>query len=185
MPYADAGGYTMGLPQMPTMGANGFADNLPSLANHQSMSARTSRSNSLMRPGTGVEENSHRRSMSAMEFANARINFNDYQQNGVPNGYAQQQHQQQQPQNTSNGSDPSSHYSYDHASTNGSMAQNGMTVKTEASDPASYGASTLPNVEGMPNGQDGSMWRNGSFNGDMNNSNSTAGGPTFPKSAQF
>lgn len=116
-----------------------------------------------------------------MEFANARINFNDYQPNGVPNGYPQQQ----QPQNTSNGSDPSSHYSYDHTPTNGSMAQNGMTVKTEATDPASYGASTLPNADGMPNGQDGAMWRNGSFNGDMNNSNSTAGGPTFPKSAQF
>ena len=65
------------------------------------------------------------------------------------------------------------------------MAQNGMTVKSEAADPASYGGvSTLPNVDGMPNGQDGSLWRNGSFNGDMNNS-STAGGPTFQKSAQF
>jgi hypothetical protein len=121
-----------------------------------------------------------------MEFANARINFNDYQPNGVSNGYAQQQ----QTQPTTNGSDPSSHYSYDHAASNGSMAQNGMTVKSEAADPASYGASTLPNGDGMSNGQmsngqDGSMWRNGSFNGDMNNSNSTAGGPTFPKSAQF
>jgi hypothetical protein len=186
MPYHADTAYAMGtMPQMPTMGPNGYADNLPSLANHQSMSARTSRSNSLMRPGTGVEENNHRRSMSAMEFANARINFNDYQPNGAPNGYAQQQQQQQQPQAPTNGSDPSSHYSYEHASTNGSMAQNGMTVKSEAADPASYGASTLPNVDGMPNGQDGSMWRNGSFNGDMNNSNSTAGGPTFPKSAQF
>ncbi|CAN9179782.1 hypothetical protein AA0119_g4961 [Alternaria tenuissima] len=173
MSYADAGGYTMGLPQMPAMGGNGFNDSLPSLANHhQTMSARTSRSNSLMRPSSGVEDSAHRRSMSAMDFANNRMNFNDYRPDGVPNGYAQQQ--QQQPQPTANGSDPNSHYNYDHASTNGSMAQNGMTVKSEAADPASYGGvSTLPNVDGMPNGQDGSLWRNGSFNGDMNNSNDT------------
>jgi hypothetical protein len=187
MSYADAGGYTMGLPQMPAMGGNGFNDSLPSLANHhQSMSARTSRSNSLMRPSSGVEDSAHRRSMSAMDFANNRMNFNDYRPDGLANGYAQQQQQQQQPQPTANGSDPNAHYNnYDHASTNGAMAQNGMTVKSEAADPASYGgASTLPNVDGMTNGQDGSLWRNGSFNGDMNNS-STAGGPTFQKSAQF
>ncbi|EOA84019.1 uncharacterized protein SETTUDRAFT_93013 [Exserohilum turcica Et28A] len=180
MSYADAGGYTMGLPQMPAMGANGFADNLPSLANHQSMSARTSRSNSLMRPSSGVEDSAHRRSMSAMDFANARMNFNDYRPDGVPNGYPQQQQQQQQsqqqqqqqqqPQPPTNGSDPNAHYNYEHASTNGSMAQNGLTVKTEGTDPTSYGVSSLPNVDGMTNGQDGSLWRNGSFNGDMNNS---------------
>lgn len=187
MSYPDAGGYTMGLPQMAPMGNNGFGDNLPSLANHQSMSARTSRSNSLMRPGSGVEESNHRRSMSAMEFANAnaRMNFNDYRPDGVPNGYApQQQQQQQQPQAASNGSDPNAHYNYDHAPTNGAMAQNGIAVKSESSDPASYGVSSLPNVDGMANGQDGALWRNGSFSGDMNNS-STAGGPTFPKTAQF
>lgn len=184
----------MGLPQMPAMGANGFADNLPSLANHQSMSARTSRSNSLMRPSSGVEDSAHRRSMSAMDFANARMNFNDYRPDGVPNGYPQQQQQQQQsqqqqqqqqqPQPPTNGSDPNAHYNSEHASTNGSMAQNGLTVKTEGTDPTSYGVSSLPNVDGMTNGQDGSLWRNGSFNGDMNNS-STAGGPTFQKQAQF
>jgi hypothetical protein len=179
MPYNDAGGYAMGLPQMSAMGANGFSDNLPSLANHQSMSARTSRSNSLMRPSSGVGEEGHRRSMSALDFANSRMNFNDYRPEGVPNGYAQQQ-----PQNPTNGSDPSAHYSYDHTPTNGSMAQNGMPVKSESSDPSAYGVTSLPNVDGMTNGQDGSLWRNGSFNGDMNNS-STAGGPTFPKTAQF
>ncbi|KAF1838258.1 hypothetical protein BDW02DRAFT_585942 [Decorospora gaudefroyi] len=174
MSYADAGGYTMGLPQMPAMGSNGFGTDLPSLANHQSMSARTSRSNSLMRPNSGVEDSAHRRSMSAMDFNNARMNFNDYRPDGVSNGYAQPQQQPPQPQpqppNASNGSDPSAHYSYDHASTNGSMAQNGMTVKSEAPDASSYGVATLPNVDGMTNGQDGSLWRNGPFNGDMNNS---------------
>ncbi|KAF1946829.1 hypothetical protein EJ02DRAFT_491881 [Clathrospora elynae] len=164
MPYADAGGYTMGMPQMPAMGANGFSNDLPSLVNHQSMSARTSRSNSLMRPGSGAEEN--RRSMSALDFANSRMNFNDYRQpDGVPNGYAQSTSQ-----NTSNGSGPNAHYGYDQAPTNGNMAQNGMPIKSESTDTASYGVSNLPNVDGLPNGQDGSVWRNGSFNGDMNNS---------------
>ncbi|KAE8871083.1 hypothetical protein PTNB73_02542 [Pyrenophora teres f. teres] len=179
MSYADAGGYTMGLPQMPAMGGNGFSDNLPSL-NHQSMSARTSRSNSLMRPSSGVEDSAHRRSISAMDFQNARMNFNDYRPDGVPNGYGQQQQQQQQPpQATSNGSDPSTHYTYDHGP-NGSMApQNGMPVKSEAGESTSYGVSTLPNVDGMNNGQDGSLWRNGSFNGDMNNSNDTPNDTLF------
>lgn len=176
MPYADAG-YTMGMPQMPAVGANGFADNLPSIANHQSMSARTSRSNSLIRPGSGVEEN--RRSMSALEFANPRMNFNDFRQDGVPNGYAQQQ-----TQHTSNVPDASNHYSYEHAAANNAMAQNGMPVKTEGADATSYGVPTLPNVDGLANNQDGSLWRNGSFNGDSHLMNSsTAGGPYQPKSA--
>jgi len=174
MPYADAG-YSMGMPQMPSVGANGYGDNLPSIANHQSMSARTSRSNSLIRPGSGVEEN--RRSMSALEFANPRMNFNDFRPDGVSNGYAQ--HQQQ---NASNVPDSGNHYSYDHTAANNGMTQNGMPVKTEGADPASYGS--LPNVDGMSNGQDASLWRNGNFNGESHLMNtSTAGGPYQPKSA--
>lgn len=173
MPYGDAT-YAMGMPQMPQMPTNGFQDNLPSLANHQSMSARTSRSNSLIRPGSGVEEN--RRSMSALEYNNSRMNFNDFRPDGVPNGFAQQQ-----PQNTS---DAGNHYNYDHAAANNAMAQNGMPVKTEGGDAASYGVSSVPNVDGMPNGQDGSLWRNGTFNGESHLMNSsTAGGPYQPKTA--
>ncbi|KAH7394697.1 hypothetical protein BKA66DRAFT_567061 [Pyrenochaeta sp. MPI-SDFR-AT-0127] len=54
-PYADAS-YVIGMPQMPAVGANGFGDNLPSIANHQSLSAQTSRSNSPIQPGSGVQE---------------------------------------------------------------------------------------------------------------------------------
>lgn len=176
MPYSDAG-YAMGMPQMPPVGNNGFADNLPSIANHQSMSARTSRSNSLIRPGSGVEEN-NRRSMSALEFANNRMNFNDFRPDGVPNGYAQQQ-----AQNTS-APDAGNHYGYDHGAASNGIGQNGMPVKTESGDPASYGVPSMPNVDGMSNGQDASLWRNGSFNGESHLMNtSTAGGPYQPKSA--
>lgn len=117
--------------------------------------------------------------MSALEFANNRMNFNDFRPEGVPNGYAQQQNP-----NTSAVADNGNHYSYDHAAANNVMAQNGMPVKTEGADPASYGVSTLPNVDGFSNGQDASLWRNGTFNGDSHLLNSsTAGGPYQPKSA--
>lgn len=138
------------------------------------MSARTSRSNSLIRPGSGVEEN--RRSMSALDYANpGRMNFNDFRPDGVSNGFP--------PQQQANTSDAGNHYSYDHA-TNNAMAQNGLPVKSEAGDAGSYGVSSLPNVDGMSNGQDGSLWRNGTFNGDSHLMNSsTAGGPYQPKPA--
>ncbi|KAL6711035.1 hypothetical protein ACN47E_006910 [Coniothyrium glycines] len=174
MPYADAS-YAMGMAQMPTVGNNGFGDSLPSLANHQSMSARTSRSNSLIRPGSGVEEN--RRSMSALEYANPRMNFNDFRPDGVTNGFSQQQ-----PANTS---DAGNHYSYDHAAANNAMAHNGMPVKTEAGDPSSYGVSALPNVDGMSNGQDGSLWRNGTFNGDSHLMNSSTTSDDTPNDTLF
>lgn len=175
MPYAD-GSYSMGIPQMAPVGNNGFADNLPSIVNHQSMSARTSRSNSLIRPGSGVEEN--RRSMSALEFANNRMNFNDFRPDGVPHGYAPQQ-----TQNTS-APDSGNHYGYDHGAANNSMAQNGMPIKTEGGDTVPYGVASMPNGDSMSNGQDASLWRNGSFNGESHLMNtSTAGGPYQPKSA--
>lgn len=167
MPYSD-GSYSMGMPQMPAVGPNGFNDSLPSLANHQSMSARTSRSNSLIRPGSGVEEN--RRSMSALEFATPRMNFNDY---------TPQQNQSSAVPGSNN------HYDYGHSGApNTAMSQNGMPVKTEGGDAASYGVTSMPNVDGMPNGQNGSMWHNGTFNGDSHLMNSsTAGGPYQPKAA--
>ncbi|KAH8729112.1 fungal-specific transcription factor domain-containing protein [Phaeosphaeriaceae sp. PMI808] len=176
MPYSD-GGYSMGMPQMPAVGPNGFNDNLPSIANHQSMSARTSRSNSLIRPGSGLEEN--RRSMSALEFQNQRMNFNDFRPEAVSNDYAAQQNQ-----NASN-VPGANHYNYDHSPTaNNAMSHNGMPVKTEGPDTSSYGVSSLPNVDGLSNGQDGSLWRNGTFNGDSHlMTSSTAGGPYQPKAA--
>ncbi|CBX90751.1 similar to RfeC [Plenodomus lingam JN3] len=171
MPYADAG-YAMGMPQMPPVGTNGFGGDLPSIANHQSMSARTSRSNSLIRPGSGAEDN--RRSMSALEFANNRMNFNDFRPDGVPNGYAQQQNQ-----NTSAVNDSTNHYNnYDHGAANNAMTQNGMPVKSEGTDAGNYGVSTLPNVDGMSNGPDASLWRNGTFNGESHLMNTSTADDT-------
>jgi hypothetical protein len=175
MPYSDAN-YSLGMQQMPTVGPNGFNDPLPSIANHQSMSARTSRSNSLIRPGTGADEN--RRSMTALEFQNSRMNFNEYRPEAMANDYAAQQNQ-----NSSNVTGASNHYNYDHSgATNNTLAQNGITVKTEGTDTASYGVPSLQNMDGMSNGQEGSLWRNGTFNGDSHLLNSsTAGGPYQPK----
>lgn len=173
MPYSDAG-YSMGMPQMPSVGPNGFGDSLPSIANHQSMSARTSRSNSLIRPGSGMDEN--RRSLSALEFQNRGMNFNDFRPE-MSNGYPSQQNQ-----NDSMVPGANNHYNYEHQTiANTGMAQNGMPVKTESSDSANYG-SALPNADGMSNGQD--AWRNGTFNGDSHlMTSSTAGGPYQPKTA--
>jgi hypothetical protein len=178
MPYPDAS-YSMGMPQMPPVGPNGFNDSLPSIANHQSMSARTSRSNSLIRPGSGMDEN--RRSMSALEFQNQRMNFNDFRPDALSNDYAAQQNQ-----NASAVPGGNNHYSYEHpqANNNNGMASNGMPVKTEGQDPTSYGVQSLPNVEGLSNGQDSSLWRNGTFNGDSHlMTSSTAGGPYQTKAA--
>jgi len=177
MPYADAG-YAMGMPQMPSAAANGYGGDLPSISNHQTMSTRTSRSSSLIRPGSGAEDN--RRSISALEFANSRMNFNDFRPEGVPTGYAQQP----QNQNTSAVADSNTHYNnYDHAAASNAMAQNSMPVKSEAADAGSYGVSTLPSADGMSNGQDASLWRNGTFSGESQLMNpSTAGGPYQSKS---
>ena len=186
MPYSD-GGYSMGMPQMPAVGPNGYAADLPSIADQHSMSARTSRSNSLInRPGSGVEEN--RRSMSALDsYGNARINFNDYRSNGMPNNVSHEVNQfaPQQNQNNSVAPGAPNHFSYDHPSVNNDMAQNNMPVKSEGGDSTAYGVSSLPNVDGLPNGgQDNSMWRNGAtFNGEaqFSNGSSMAGGPNQHK----
>lgn len=168
----------MGMPQMPSVGPNGFNENLPSLANHQSMSARTSRSNSLIRPGSGMDEN--RRSLSALEFQNRGMtNYGDFR-NDIPNDYAAAA---QQNQTASMVPGAGNHYNYEHpAAANGGMTQNGMPVKTEGSDTPSYGGASLPNVDGMSGGQD--VWRTGTFNGDSHlMTSSTAGGPYQPKAA--
>lgn len=178
MPYADAS-YAMGMPQMPSTAATGYGGDLPSIANQQTMSTRTSRSSSLIRPGSGAEDN--RRSLSTLEFANGRMNFNDFRPDGVPNGYAQPPNQ-----NASAVADANPHYNnFEHAAASNAMTQNNMPVKSEAADAASYGVATLPNADGsMSNGQDASsLWRNGTFNGESQLMNSsTAGGPYQSKS---
>lgn len=169
---------------MSSIAADGYPDGLPSMNTHQSMSARTSRSNSLIRPGTGVEEN--RRSMSALELGNNRLNFNDYRPaNNLPhdlNSYGSQQNQT----STAVTSAPNQ-YSYDNSMAHPEMTQSGMPVKSEDTSSATYGRPTLPNVDGLSNGQDNSVRWNGSFNGEPQDNflmtSSMASGPHPGKAA--
>jgi len=168
---------------MSSMPTDAFGDGLPSMNAPQSMSARTSRSNSLIRPGSGVEEN--RRSMSALELNNNRLNFNDYRAaNGLPNmshdPYAQQA---QAPTVTS----APNQYSYETAMAQSEMAQNNMPIKSEDGSSAPYGRPTLPNMDGLSNGQDNSGRWNGYSNDEPQNNylmtSSMASGPPHPGKA--
>ncbi|ORY03657.1 hypothetical protein BCR34DRAFT_69025 [Clohesyomyces aquaticus] len=154
------------MPPIPTE-TSAYGDGLPPMP-AQSMSARTSRSNSLIRPGTGIEEN--RRSMSALEFANGRVNFNngnDFRPSNLQNNMSQElnSYASQQPQNHGQGA-TSNPYGYDQGVSNAEMTQNNMPVKTEGAGAATYQRPTLPNVDGMSNGQDNGMRWNGTFNGE-------------------
>jgi hypothetical protein len=188
MPYSNAayGNTTLGdMQPMAPMQTDSYGDGLPPMNAHQSMSARTSRSNSLIRPGSGVEEN--RRSMSALEMGHARLNFNDFRSNnGMPNNMSHDMspyaNQQSQPASTVTNGQP--HYSYDNAM--GHQDMNSTNMKQEDNESASYGRPTLPNVNGLPNGQDHSARWNGSFNGNgdaqsqdnfLNMNSSMASGP--------
>jgi len=166
MPYSDAayGNATLGgMPSISSMAGDEYNNGLPSMNAHQSMSARTSRSNSLIRPGSGVEEN--RRSLSALEMGSNRMSFNDYRPNGMLshdiNSYGNQQ--SQPPTSVTSAQ---SHYSYDNAMGHQDMTPTSMPVKSEDSSSASYGRPTLPNVDGFANGQDHTVRWNGSFNGE-------------------
>lgn len=170
--------------------ASPYGDGLPPMSAHQSMSARTSRSNSLIRPGTGVEDN--RRSMSALDFANGRVNFNgnDFRgpsalANNIPHDMNAYGHQQGQ--NSGPVSGNANHYGYDHAVGHSEMTQNNMPVKSEDTNPASYSRPTLPNVDGMSNAQDNNIRWNGTFNGDHQDNflmtSSMASGPNPGKTS--
>jgi hypothetical protein len=174
-PYSDGtyGNALVGMPSMAPMQSDGHAygDGLPPMPTHQSMSARTSRSNSLIRPGSGVEEN--RRSMSALDTANGRVNFNGYDfrgSSGLSNNmtHDMSSYSTQQSQNSGAVGGSANQYNYE---------PNAMPVKSEDSTPGSYGRPTLPNVDGMSNAQG---W-NGSFNTDQQDNylmtSSMASGP--------
>ncbi|KAF2019407.1 hypothetical protein BU24DRAFT_406076 [Aaosphaeria arxii CBS 175.79] len=175
VPYSDAnyGNGLVGMAPMPPMGSDptAYNDNLPPMSAHQqSMSARTSRSNSLIRPGSGVEEN--RRSMSALEFGNPRVNYNgnDYRgASGLSNNISAHDlnsYGAQQGQNPANVSGGPNHYNYDAGVNHPEMTQNNMPVKSEDANPTSYPRPTLPNVDGISNPQDSPLRWNGSFNGE-------------------
>ncbi|KAF2475698.1 uncharacterized protein BDR25DRAFT_310191 [Lindgomyces ingoldianus] len=165
------GSALVGMQPMPSMApmpteTSGYGDGLPPMS-AQSMSARTSRSNSLIRPGSGIEEN--RRSISTLEFPNGRVNFNgnDFRgptsiQNNLSHDlstYASQQNQ-----SSSAVSRTTNPYGYDHAVANPELTHGNMPVKTENSSSGSYQRPTLPNVEGMTNAQDNGLRWSGSFN---------------------
>ncbi|KAF1960805.1 hypothetical protein CC80DRAFT_544204 [Byssothecium circinans] len=165
--YAEAYNSTTlgGMQPMTAMATDAYGDGLPSMTGPQSMSARSSRSNSLIRPGTGVEEN--RRSMSALELSNNRINFNDFRSaNGMPNMHhdmnsygAQQNHASTAPNGTYQSN-------YENAIAHAEMNQNNMPIKQEDSNSGNFGRPTLPNLNGsgLSNGQDNSVRWNGTFN---------------------
>jgi hypothetical protein len=141
---------------------NSYDGGLPSMNAHQSMSARTSRSNSLIRPGTGVEE---QRKMSAVDFANGRVNFGggDFRGgSGLSNNISHELHGYggQQNQNSSAVSAHPNPYPYDHGAAHQDMSQNNMPIKSEDTSQGSYGR-TLPNIDGMSSAQDASFRWNG------------------------
>ncbi|KAF2180571.1 hypothetical protein K469DRAFT_692765 [Zopfia rhizophila CBS 207.26] len=195
MAYTDSayGSSLVGMPSMSSIQTDpsAYADALPSMST-QSLSARTSRSNSLIRPSSGVGEN--RRSLSALEFGNGRfnVNGNDFRvstglQNNLSHGlnpYGSQQSQAPAP--VSNTTHP---YSYNHAVTNPEMPQNSMPVKSEDTSSATYGRPTLPNVDGIANAQDNTLRWNGSFNTEPQDNflmtSSMASGPTPGKPTDF
>ncbi|KAF2261514.1 hypothetical protein CC78DRAFT_470154 [Lojkania enalia] len=176
--YSDGsyGNTLAGMPSMSSMSndPSAYADGLPPMS-AQSLSARTSRSNSLIRPGSGVEEN--RRSLSALDFgSNGRaFNSNDFRNpSGLPNGMSQEMSSYGSQQNQNSGAMPgaANHYSYD---------QNNMPVKSEDANAASYGRPTLPNVDSLSTTQDNTLRWNGSFNGESQDNflinSSMASGP--------
>jgi hypothetical protein len=138
----------------------------------QSLSARTSRSNSLIRPGSGVEEN--RRSLSALEYGpNGRVNFNsgDFRNpSGLPGSLSHDLSPYGSQPNQNANSVPNSSSAYGYDAPHPEMSQGNMPVKSEDTA-ASYARPTLPNVESLSNGQDNSIRWNGSFSADHQQDN--------------
>lgn len=105
--------------------------------------------------------------MSALDMGHARLNFNDFRPtNGMTNNISHDMspygNQQSQPSSAITNGQP--HYSYDSAMGHQEVTPTNMSVKQEEADPGSYGRPTLPNVNGLSNGQDHTARWNGSFN---------------------
>jgi hypothetical protein len=190
MPYSEAAYANTslnGMPSMPAMPTDAYGDGLPSMNAPQSMSARTSRSNSLIRPGTGIEEN--RRSMSSLDMGNNRINFNEYRgTNGMQNNMHYDINSYGTQQNHAPSASTGAYQNgYDNAMHAKMNQQNSNPIKTEDTNSASYARPTLPNVEGLSNGQDNTIGWNGNFNGEPQDqfsmASSMASGPHPGKSA--
>jgi hypothetical protein len=155
MPYADPSyNFSMPMTGMNPMQAtgNGYTDGLPGMSAHQPMSTRTSRSNSLIRPGTGVEDN--RRAMPANTMDYGSSNLNAYQP--------------QHNQNPGSISGNSNHYNFDNTVNHPEMSRNGSPIKNEDTSSSPY--PMRGHANGLTNGQDNSMrWNGTAFSGDQSN----------------
>lgn len=107
--------------------------------------------------------------MSALELSNNRINFNDFRgPNGLPNHMTHDMNAYGAQQNHSPASATNGAYQngYEQPISHPEMTQSNLPIKTEDNNSNAYGRPTLPNVDGLPNGQDNSVRWNGSFNGE-------------------
>jgi hypothetical protein len=160
MSYSNADAYGNPLVGMAPISSESTAYNNEAF---RSLSARTSRSNSVIRPATGVEE--HRRSMSGLDFATGRPNFegSDYRNSNLSHGMTSYASQQIQP--STQVSSSTNHYGYEPSMGNSELAQN-IPIKTEPNGGTSYGRPSLPNVDGLNGTHENGLRWNGTFQTD-------------------
>jgi hypothetical protein len=185
----------------------GYTDGLPPNALHQSLSTRTSRSNSLIRPGTGAEDN--RRSIPGLDFVpghhrgNSSVNPNvahdlhSYGAQQNPNADAvvgtansdMNSYGATQGQNGGPATSNANGYGYDQAVSHPDMTQSTQPGRSTETGASSFGRPSMPNGDGLANAQDNSMRWNNTFNGgDQPNfmmSTSMASGPPPGKTSGF
>lgn len=159
MGYSD-GAYTSSLMGVPSMASDssGYPDAL------RSMSARTSRSNSLIQPAQGVEEN--RRSLSGLDFANGRVNYdtNAYRPtSGLQNHMSHAQNPYVSQQNQSGPVSASANpYGYEPNLGNTELNQ-GLPIKSENTGAMQYGRPSIGNANGIGNTQENGLRWNGNY----------------------
>ncbi|KAF2877489.1 hypothetical protein BDV95DRAFT_644746 [Massariosphaeria phaeospora] len=167
----------MSMPPMPT-DSTAFADGLPPPLSNP-MSARTSRSNSIIRPGTGVDES---RRNSHLEFANNRISFNGNEYrgaNGLPSAMPNDlnSYGAQHGQNSTGVSSNANQYNYGQAGAHADMSQTSIPIKTEEANSPSYGRPTQLDVGVSSSTSDNTVRWSGTYTEPQENFLSMASGP--------
>jgi len=158
-----------------------YTDGLPTNALHQSLSTRTSRSNSLIRPGTGVDDG--RRSIPGLDFAaghhrgnsnvtaNVSHDLHSYGTQQNPNTEAVvvknelNSYGATQGQNGRTATSNTNGYGYDQAANHSDMTQSTQPGRSTDTTASSFGRPSQPNGDGLANGQENSMRWNNTFNG--------------------
>lgn len=177
MPYSD-GTYSNTLAGMPSMPSeqSSYSDNLAS------MSARTSRSNSLIRPGTGVEDN--RRSLSGLEFATGRVGYDgttDFRTSNLSGNLAHNLHAYNTQPGQAPGQLQNSSNAFNYAPASSADMAQSLSAKADEPNSMYGGRPSLPNLDGLANGQEHDKWGN-SFHPETQDgfmlSSSMASGPT-------